>query len=88
MPRRPRIAIAHFADRSGAERARDAVLLLGVEAGDLRMETEPADWQPGRRFPEATRLSVRLLGQERDVLQILLASDALRLDVDDAGDSQ
>ncbi len=88
MPRRPRIAIAHFADRSGAQQACNAVLLLGVAADDLLIEVEPTDWRGSNRPPDATRLSVKLSGPERDILQTLLASDALRLDVDDAWDNQ
>lgn len=71
MPRRPRIAIAHFADWSTAELMRQALAPLAA----------PLAPEPGE---EDVRLHVDLPQDgEREILAKLLGSEALRVEIHD-----
>lgn len=76
MPRRPRIAIAHFPDWSAAEPMRAALSTLAAPlpddpgAGEVRLHIDLP--------PE----------QEREILAKLLASDALRVEIHDTDRAQ
>jgi len=79
MSRRCRFAIAHFAEAASALSVRRALVAQGADAAGLRLErAETAE-------AESCRLEVPLpVLLEKRLLDILLASAALRVDVHDA----
>lgn len=75
---RIRLAIAHFADADAAAAVRKALLARGASAIDLMADAET-------NGPGACRLEVPLpVETARRLLEVLLSSDATRVDVHDA----
>lgn len=75
---RARIAIAHFADGASAEPVRAALLAGGSDPAGIAFDPDPP--RPGAQCHLEVALTAPL---ERALLDILLASDAIRVDVHD-----
>ncbi|ODT72545.1 MAG: hypothetical protein ABS75_03585 [Pelagibacterium sp. SCN 63-23] len=75
MSRRPRTAIARFVDPQAAQRARAALTRLGVSEAQAAVLCDV----------DCVRLRVELRGaEERAIVQSLLSSEALRVEIHDA----